>query len=179
MTKDKHKHMKEETKLKEESNVEEKIEETVKEDANILKIKELEDRILRIQAETQNFKRRSTEEADRVIKYANEQLIEELLPVLDNFERAIGLDDENLDDELSKFLEGFKLIYGSLISVFDKQELKEIIALDQPFDPAYHQAILTDKNESKEDGIILEVLQKGYTLKDKVIRPSLVKVNNI
>lgn len=177
MTKDKQKHTKEEVKVK--TKVEKNVKAEVKEDPNLLKIKELEDRILRIQAEAQNFKRRSTEEADRTVKYANEQLIEELLPVLDNFERAISLDDDNLDDELSKFLEGFKLIYGSLISIFDKVELKEIIALDQPFDPAYHQAILTDKDESKEDGLILEVLQKGYTLKDKVIRPSLVKVNNI
>lgn len=177
MTKDKK--MEQEMTEEKKEQVTEEIQEDVKEDPNILKIKELEDKILRIQAEAQNFKRRSAEEADRIVKYANEHLIEELLPVLDNFERAINLDDQNLDDELSKFLEGFKMIYGSLINILTELELKEIEALEQPFDPAYHQAVLTEKDESKEDGIILEVLQKGYMLKDKVIRPSLVKVNNI
>lgn len=150
-----------------------------KSDDDALKIKELEEKLLRIQAETQNYKRRKEEETSRMIKYSNESLITELLPVIDNFERAIKLDDENLNDELSKFLEGFKMIYGSFINILNGLELKEIEALDQPFDPVYHQAVLTDRDESKEDGIILEVLQKGYMLKDKVIRPSLVKVNNL
>lgn len=143
------------------------------------KIKELEDKLLRVQAETQNYKRRKDEETERMVKYANEQLVEELLPVLDNFERAINLDDLNLDDELSKFLEGFKMIYGSFVNVLNDIDLKEIEALDQPFDPAFHQAVLTDKDETKEDGIVLEVLQKGYILKDRVIRASMVKVNNL
>jgi len=170
------KHKTEEKEVKE--NVEElKIEGNT--DDSVLKIKELEDKLLRVQAETQNYKRRKEEETDRMVKFANERLIEELLPVIDNFERAIKLDDENLNDELSKFLEGFKMIYGSFISILNGLELKEIEALDQPFDPAFHQAVLTDRDESKEDGIILEVLQKGYMLKDKVIRASLVKVNNL
>ncbi len=142
-------------------------------------IKELQDKLLRVQADSQNYKRRLEEESKNAKKFANEELIEELLPVLDNFERAISLDDNDLNDELSKFLEGFKMIYSSFVNVLNQMELKEIDALEKPFDPVYHQAVMTDKDESKEDGIILEVLQKGYMLKNKVIRPSLVKVNNL
>lgn len=155
------------------------IEQEIKDDDYEQKIKELEDKLLRIQAETQNYKRRKEEETEKTIKYANEHLIEELLPVLDNFERAVLLDDSNLADELSKFLQGFKMIYSSFLNVLNSMDLKEIEALDKPFDPTYHQAVLTDKDETKEDGIILEVLQKGYMLKDRVIRASLVKVNNL
>lgn len=162
-----------------ENNDETRIEENNKDDNNIIKIKELEEKILRIQAEAQNYKRRSSEEAERVVKFANEQLIESILPTIDNFERAISLDDNNLEDQLSKFLEGFKMIYSSFINVLNEIGLKEIEALDKPFDPTIHQGVLVDKDDTKEDGIILEVLQKGYMLNDKVIRPSLVKVNNL
>ena len=142
-------------------------------------IKDLEEKILRTQAEMQNYRRRKDEEARSIIKFANEELIEKILPTLDNFERAMNLDDNNLTDELSKFLEGFKMTYSSLINVLNGLGLKEIESLDKPFDPVYHQAVLTDKDELKEDGIILDVLQKGYMLNEKVIRATLVKVNNI
>lgn len=162
---------------------EEVIEEQIKEkeelsDINLQIIKELEERLLRVQAETQNYKRRKEEETNRIVKYASEEVVLKLLPVLDNFERAIKCDDLNLTDELSKFLEGFKMIYSSYINILDELGVKEIDAIDKPFDATYHQAILTDKDDSKDDGIVLEVLQKGYMLKDKVIRPTLVKVNN-
>src|SRR5690554_4641836 len=77
------------------------------------KIKELEEKLLRNQAELQNYRRRKEEETEKLIKYSNEVLIKELLPVLDNFERAIDMDDDNLEDEVSRFLEGFKMIYAS------------------------------------------------------------------
>ncbi len=154
----------------------------IKEDQSekyIATIKELEDKILRIQAETQNYRRRKDEEADKMIKYANEDLIEKILPTLDNFERAILMDDNDLTDEVSKFLTGFKMIYSSFVNVLSDLGLKEIEALECPFDPVYHQAVLADKDEEKADNVILEVLQKGYMLNDKVIRPALVKVNNL
>jgi molecular chaperone GrpE len=138
----------------------------------------LNDKVLRVSAELQNYKRRKDEEVDRLIKYSEEKLILEILPIVDNFERAIVLDDENLNDELSKFLQGFKIIYSNLISILNKFEVKEIEALDKEFDPNYHQAVLTDTIEDKDNNIIIEVLQKGYMYKDKVIRPSMVKVNN-
>ena len=141
------------------------------------KIKTLEESLLRTQAELINYKRRKDEETSRLLKYANEDIILDFLPILDNIERAIKMDDDNLDDEVSKFLEGFKMVYSQITSLLEKYEVKEIDCLNKSFDPTYHQAVLTDKDETKESGIILEVLQKGYMYKDKVIRPSMVKVN--
>ncbi len=140
-------------------------------------IKELEEKLVRNQAELINYKRRKDDEVSRMLKYSQEDIILEILPIIDNFERAIKLDDNNLEDELSKFLNGFKMIYTNLIEVLNKYEVKEIEALGKEFDPTYHQAVLTDKDESKAPGTVLEVLQKGYMYKDKVIRVSMVKVN--
>ena len=112
------------------------------------------------------------------LKYANESLVDDLLPIVDNFERAIKMDtSDETSDEVSKFLEGFKMIYGNLISVLNKIEVKEIEASGVEFDPNFHQAVLTEKDENKPSGVVLEVLQKGYIYKDKVIRPAMVKVN--
>lgn len=141
------------------------------------KIKKLEEALLREKAEVQNYKRRKDEEVVRMVKYAEEDIITEFLPILDNFERAINMDDNNLDDEVSKFLEGFKMIYCGIKNMLEKFDVKEIDALGKKFDPAYHQGVSTSKDEEKESGIILDVFQKGYMYKDKVIRPSMVKVN--
>ncbi len=132
---------------------------------------------MRIQAEMINFKKRKEEETSNLLKYANEDLVSELLPVIDNFERAIKMDNDDLSDEVSKFLEGFKMIYGNLINILNKLDVKEIEASGIEFDPNYHQAVLTEKDENKPSGVVLEVLQKGYMYKDKVIRPAMVKVN--
>ncbi len=142
------------------------------------KTKKLEEALLRTQAELINFKRRKEEETSRLLKYANEDIIVEFLPVLDNIERAIKMDDDNLDDEVSKFLAGFKMVYAQIKTLLEKFEVKEIECLGKMFDPTYHQAVLTESDNTKEKGIILEVLQKGYMYKDKVIRVSMVKVNN-
>lgn len=141
------------------------------------KVKKLEEALLRNQAELINFKRRKDDEVSRLLKYADEDIILGFLPILDNIERAIKMDDDNLEDEVSKFLEGFKMIYSQIVNLLEKFEVKEIVCLNEKFDPTYHQAVLTDKIVDKESGIILEVLQKGYMYKDKVIRPSMVKVN--
>lgn len=141
------------------------------------KISKLEEALLRNQAELINFKRRKEEETSRMLKYSEEEIVSGFLPILDNFERAIKMDDNNLEDEVSKFLEGFKMVYGQIRSLLEKFEVIEIEALNKPFDPTYHQAVFTDKDETRESGIVLDVLQKGYMYKDKVIRPSMVKVN--
>jgi len=136
-----------------------------------------QEKVLRNTAELMNFKRRKEQEVSTMLKYANEDFIVELLPVIDNFERAIKLDDNDLSDEVSKFLSGFKMIFGNLNSILNKFEIKEIEALGIEFDPNYHQAVLTEHDENKPSGVVLEVLQKGYMYKDKVIRPAMVKVN--
>ena len=156
----------------EECNCNEDLIEDLTKEINILK-----ESLLRNQAELQNYKRRKDEETSKIQKYKNEELIKELLPIVDNFERAIKMDDNDLSDEVSKFLSGFKLIYGNTINVLNKFDVKEIKAEGVEFDPNYHHAVLTEHDETKPEGVVLEVLQKGYTYKDRVIRPAMVKVN--
>lgn len=140
-------------------------------------LKEAEDKLVREKAESINYRKRKDEEVTRMVKYAGEDMIKELLPIMDSFERAISMDDDNLEDEVSKFLAGFKMIYCNLVTTFEKHGVKEIQALNVEFDPNFHQAVLTEPREGVESGIVIEVLQKGYTYKDKVIRPSMVKVS--
>lgn len=141
------------------------------------KNKELSDQTLRSQAELINYRKRKDDELSRMLKYAGEDMIKELLQILDNFERAINMDDDNLEDEVSKFLSGFKMIYCKFVSILEKNGVKAIDGGNKPFDPTYHQAVMTEAREGVEPGMVLEVLQKGYLLKDKVIRPAMVKVS--
>ena len=138
---------------------------------------ELMNKFLYSQAEFANFKKRKEQETANMLKYSNMDIARELLPVVDNFERAIKLDDSNLNDELSKFLDGFKMIYSHLVELLHKFEVEEIDCLNKEFDPNFEQALMTIKAEGVEPGIVVEVLQKGYMLKDKMIRPALVKVS--
>lgn len=141
------------------------------------KIKELEEKILYKDAELLNYKKRKDLEVSSMLKYANSDIILEMLSIVDDLERAIKLDDNILDDEVSKFLSGIKIIYSRLISILEKYEVKEIDALNKEFDPTYHQAVLTEKVEGVKPNIVVEVLQKGYMYKDKVIRHTMVKVS--
>ena len=140
-------------------------------------INNLKEALLRNQAELQNYKRRKEEETERILKYKNEDILKDLLGVVDNFERAIKMDDNDLSDEVSKFLSGFKLIYGNTMNILNKFDVKEISSEGVEFDATYHHAVLTEHDDNKPEGVVLEVLQKGYTYKDKVIRPAMVKVN--
>ncbi len=141
------------------------------------RIKELEDELLRSKAEFINYRKRLEDEQARLLKFCNEDLIKETLPILDNFERAISMDDTNLDDEVSKFLSGFKMIYCNFVNILKSYGVVEIDGNNKPFDPVYHEAIMTEKREGVAPGMVLEVLQKGYILKGKVIRPAMVKVS--
>ncbi len=141
------------------------------------KINALQEALLREKAEVQNYKRRKDEEVSRILKYSNEDIILEFLPILDNLERAIKMDDNDLTDEVSKYLDGIKMVYSQTKTMLEHFDVHEIDTLDKKFDPTYHQAVLTGKDETKESGTILEVYQKGYMYKDKVIRVSMVKVN--
>ena len=139
--------------------------------------KKLEQEVLVAKADLVNYRKRKDEEVVRMLKFCNEDLIKQMLPVLDNFERAIKLDDNNLEDEVSKFLEGFKMIYCNMQNIMSNFEVKPIDGANKPFDPVYHNAIMMEKVEGVESGVVIEVLQKGYIYKDKVIRPAMVKVN--
>ena len=138
---------------------------------------ELNDKILRLSAEMQNMSRRHEQEKANIYKYDGEKLIKEILPIIDNFERAISLDDTTLTDELSKFLSGFKMIYTSLLGTLKNLGVTEIEAQGKPFDPTKMEAIMTANIMDEEQGVVLEVMQKGYMYNDKVIRVAMVKVN--
>lgn len=153
------------------------IEENYELDKAKNEIQELKNTILRNQAELQNYKRRKEEEMAKMLKYSEEDFVKDFLPIIDNFERAIKMDDNDLSDEVSKFLAGFKIIYTNTLNLLSKYEVKEIQAEGLEFDPTFHHAVLTEHDENKPEGVILEVLQKGYMYKDRVIRPSMVKVN--
>lgn len=137
----------------------------------------LNDKLLRVTAEMQNIKRRYDEEISKIYKYEGEELIKKILGIVDNFERAISLDDEILDDNLSKFLSGFKLIYAELKKSLDEIGVKEIECLNKEFNPNTMEAVMTDHIEGKEANIVIDVMLKGYIYKDKVIRPAMVKVS--
>ena len=152
-----------------------------KEDAEKKKLQEevamLKDKYLRTSAEMQNMKRRMEEERVNLLKYDGEELIKKLLPVVDNFERAISMDDANLEDELSKFLNGFKMIYGNLNDTLQGYEVIAMDILGKPFDPNTMNAVLVEEADGVEPNMVIDVLQKGYTYKGKVIRYAMVKVS--
>ena len=127
---------------------------------------------LRLLAELQNYKKRTEKEKTDLYSYANEKIMTELLEVLDNFERA--LEQEAGDG----FKEGMELIFTQLTNVLTKAGLAEITALGEDFDPNVHNAVMAEETEEYESGKVSGVMQKGYTLNGKVIRPSMVKVAN-
>ena len=129
------------------------------------------------QAELVNYRRRKDEEVQGMLKYANQDLITEIIPVVDNFERALKTDDANPTPEIVKFLDGFRLMYNNLKDVLTKYGVEEINRAGEVFDPNLEQALLTDSVDDKDDEVVLEVLLKGYKLKDRVIRPASVKIN--
>ncbi len=153
--------------------------ELASEEVLILKnnIATLEEKVRYHQAELINYRKRKDEEVSNMLKYANQDLIMEILPLVDNFERAIKLSEK--DENIAKFVEGFKMIYSGLINTLHKFGVEEIKSDGEHFDPVYHEALLIEENKDKEDGIILETLVTGYIYKGRVIRPSSVKVNKL
>lgn len=134
----------------------------------------LMDRLMRLQAEYENYKRRTEKERMDERKYEAENLAKELLPVLDNFERALLTE---VSEENKSFLEGMEMIYKQLNDALASQGIKPIETKDQMFDPNYHHAVMQTEDENYESNMIVEELQKGYLLKDKVLRAAMVKVN--
>lgn len=137
---------------------------------------ELNNRLLRVHADYDNFRRRTREEKERDAKYRSQNLVEEILPVLDNFERALNVETTN--DESKSILQGMDMIYRQLLEALKKEGVSVIEAVGKPFDPNYHQAVMQVEEDGYESNTVVEELQKGYMLNDRVIRPSMVKVNS-
>ncbi|UJF28272.1 nucleotide exchange factor GrpE [Planococcus sp. 107-1] len=134
-----------------------------------------QNKYLRLLADYDNFKRRSQKDRQDAEKFRSQSLLVDLLPVLDNFDRALSV--ETKSEESASLLKGVEMVQKSLIEAVKREGLEEIKALGEPFDPNFHQAVMQEKDETAEPGIVLMELQKGYTLKGRVLRPAMVKVN--
>jgi molecular chaperone GrpE len=138
-------------------------------------VDENHNRYLRAQADFDNFRRRTLKEKEELAQYASLKLVGQLLPVLDNFQRALQTGGEGA--ESGSFAKGVDMIYRQLSQVLEAEGLKPMEVVGQPFDPELHQAIMQVESEEYEAGTVVEVIQPGYRLKDKVIRPAMVKVS--
>lgn len=131
-------------------------------------------KLLRIQAEYDNFKKRTQKEKQSERKYKSQDLVNELLPAIDNFERALKVE---IGDDASNFVEGMSMVYRQILDALESQGVEEIKSVGEEFDPNVHHAVMQVEDDEHESNIILEEMQKGYMLKDRVIRPAMVKVN--
>jgi molecular chaperone GrpE len=139
------------------------------------KLEEYENRFLRLQADFDNFRRRTRLDAEASEKYRAQKLIVDILPALDNFERALKIETEN--EQISSLLQGMQMVYHSLLEALGKEGLEAIEAVGKEFDPHLHQAVMQGEDNNFGSNVVIEEFQKGYLLKDRVIRPSMVKVN--
>lgn len=178
--KEKKKNMKDEAKeVKKEKNTEEKKvddkKEEVKSESFEDKYNKLNESYLRILADFDNYKKRAAKDKEAMIIYSTSKFAEGLFPIIDNFKRA--LDSE--ENKESGFYEGVNMIFTQLSELLKSEGIEVIQALDDKFDPNKHNAVAVDKVDDKEDNIVLEVFQDGYIYKEKVLRPSMVKVNKL
>ena len=132
--------------------------------------------MLRSLAELQNYKKRKDEELNRMLKYSDEDLILELLPIIDNFER--GLDSVKETDKDNPLVQGFNMIYKQLMTTMEEIGVKVIEAVGNEFDPNFHNAVMHGEDEELGENIVSEEYQKGYMYHDTVVRHSMVKVVN-
>jgi molecular chaperone GrpE len=158
----------------EEENVETNSEDTRIQDLEA-KLQEAENRYLRLQADFDNSRRRARIDLEAAQKYRAQSLITNLLPALDNFERALQVEADN--DQAKSLLQGMDMVYRSLTEALKSEGLEAIEAVGNAFDPHIHQAVMQVEDPNFDSNIVVEEFQKGYRLKDKVIRPSMVKVN--
>ncbi len=126
-------------------------------------------------ADMENTRKRLNKEHENQVKFAMQSFIEELLPVIDNFERSLNV--ETNSEEAQNYLKGMQMIHDQLMNILGKNGVEVIEAKGKPFDPNYHQAVMTEHDDTQEENIVLEELQRGYMLKGRVIRATLVKVN--
>ncbi|MCG8632950.1 MAG: nucleotide exchange factor GrpE [Desulfobacterales bacterium] len=150
-----------------------------KSDKKVLELEEQlvseRDKTLRLSAEFENFKKRKQREIDDFKRFANETVFKQLLTVVDNLERAITSAEENSDD--ASLLEGVKLTHKEILKLFETFNVTPVEAENQPFDPNFHQAVTQEENNEVPDNTVTTVLQKGYLLHDRLIRPAMVVVS--
>ena len=166
------------TETKEEVVEEKTAEELLQEKVDKLaeELKQSEDKYLRLYAEFENFKRRKNKEIETNNVYKSQKVITEILPSLDNLERALQVESDN--EEIKSLLKGVEMVYEGLLNVLKSEGVELIETENAQFDPNYHHAVMQEEDSEKESGAILDTFQKGYKIKDRVNRPAMVKVNS-
>lgn len=139
------------------------------------KLEDADNRYLRLQADFDNFRRRSRIELEASAKYRAQSVITDLLPAIDNFERAMKMEVDN--EQAKSLMQGVEMVYRSLLDALKNEGVEVIEAVGKEFDPHLHQAVMQAEDENYGSNIVVEEFQKGYMLKDRVIRPAMVKVN--
>lgn len=134
------------------------------------------DKYLRVSAEFENFKKRMARETNEFKKYANESLISQLLPVIDNLERAIA-SAKDVSENSESLIEGIELTLNEILKVFAKYHVEPVESVGLPFDPNFHQAMLQEETEEYPDNTIIQEMQKGYTIHNRLLRPAMVVVS--
>ncbi len=158
----------------EEEEIVEDINEESETDKLLKQIDKLKNDYARAYADTENLKKRLTAEAEMTRKYRIQSFAKEILPVIDNLERALATEVHESDESFKK---GIEMTYNQLIAALKNEGVEEIECLNKPFDPNLEQAIMQEKKEDTESGIVIEILQKGYVLKDRILRPAMVKIS--
>ena len=171
----------EKDKIQDEKNKEtESLESKNKEELNVKKVKELEEKVLRTLAEMENQRRRFEKERDDAFEFGGFSFAKESLALIDNLERAKTSLTNNKkfkeNNDLPKILEIFEILEKDLIAIFKRNNIEQIICLNKKFDPNFHQAMLEIDDIAKEPGTVVQEIQKGYSMKDRLLRPSLVGV---
>ena len=162
------------------NNKTESLESKNKEELNVKKVKELEEKVLRTLAEMENQRRRFEKEREEAFEFGGFSFAKESLALIDNLERAKTSLTNNKkfkeNNDLPKKLEIFEILEKDLIAIFQRNNIEQIVCLNKKFDPNFHQAMLEIDDTSKEPGTVVQEIQKGYTMKDRLLRPSLVGV---
>lgn len=138
-------------------------------------LEEEQNKYLRLLADYDNFKRRAKKDQELAKQFRSQSLLTDLLPVLDNFDRALAVEAKS--EESASLLKGLEMVKKSLTDAVTSEGLEEIKAVGEPFDPHFHQAVMQESDADSEPGTVLQELQKGYTLNGRVLRPAMVKVN--
>ena len=159
---------------------EEKVEEVKDDKEDQIKVLQAEvdkwkNEYYKVFADMENVKRRLQNEHANNLKFMTQGIVEQMLPIVDNFERSLAI--ENPSEEIAGFLKGYEMIYKQIVALLENQGVKVIETEGKEFDPNFHQAVMTVSDENYKPGMVVEELQKGYMLKDRVIRASLVKVS--
>jgi molecular chaperone GrpE len=141
------------------------------------KAEENYDRLLRITAEFENYKKRMEREMNDFRKFANESLIKDILPIVDNLERALEMPYRNQEKAFHGMREGVQMTLKGLLESLEKHGVVRIDSLDKPFDPNFHQAVMQEESEEHPENTVSKELQKGYAIRDRLLRPAMVVVS--